>query len=265
MVVNIAITSYVPLPSQRRDKPNMPRKARIDSIADEQASPNGVAAVDRALTLLSAYQQGDGPLSLSELAARTRLYPSTVSRLLSSLVHSKLVERTEDGRYQLGLEVMRLYSIFSASFSTGRVVIPVLNGLVAQTGESAAFHVIHGAHRLCLHRVDSPHPVRDHIRAGDLLPLHQGAGGRVLTAFSDRLPDSVSAKEKALYQRIRRDGYFGGVGDRLDGVAGISAPVFKADSTLAGALTLTMPSDRYKQEYIPLVLAAAAALSKQMP
>lgn len=42
---------------------------------------------------------------------------------------------------------------------------------------SASFHVRQGNQRLCLFRVDSPQPIRDHIRAGDLLPLDRGVGG----------------------------------------------------------------------------------------
>jgi DNA-binding IclR family transcriptional regulator len=42
------------------------------------------------------------------------------------------------------------------------------------------------AMRLCLYRVDSPHPVRDHIRAGDVLPADRGTGARVLIAFDPR-------------------------------------------------------------------------------
>src|SRR5690554_5363736 len=139
----------------------MPRKAKFESLADEQGSPKGVAAVDRALTLLAAYQKGDASLSLSELAERTRLYPSTVSRLLASLIHAGLIERTEEGRYELGLEVVRLYAVFNTSFSTDRIVMPVLRELVEETGESAAYHIAHGSERLCLYRVDSPHPIRD--------------------------------------------------------------------------------------------------------
>lgn len=242
----------------------MPRKARFDSLADEHASPNGVAAVDRAVTLLCAYRHGDAALSLTELAERTRLYPSTVSRLLSSLIHGGLIDRTEDGRYQLGLEVMRLHAVFSSSFSVGRVVMPVLRELVEATGESAAYHIAHGDQRLCLHRVDSPHPIRDHTKAGDILPMQRGAGGRVLMAFASPPSPTPNSKDKSLYARIRKDGYFGAVGDRMESVAGISAPVFKSDGSLAGAVTLTMPSDRYDRRYIQVVQEAAGKLSSMM-
>ena len=60
----------------------MPRKSSIQSLADEQAAPGGAAAVDRALSVLSAFRPGDKALSVTELAERTRLYKSTVLRLL---------------------------------------------------------------------------------------------------------------------------------------------------------------------------------------
>jgi DNA-binding IclR family transcriptional regulator len=243
----------------------MPRKAQIESLADSHAAPGGAAAVDRALTLLSAFRAGDTSLSLAELSSRTQLYKSTTLRLLASLEHARLVQRLDDGGYGLGNEVARLNAVYAASFSLERVVLPALRALVAATRESAAYHVAQGqgsdAVRLCLYRVDSPQPVRDHIRAGDVLPLNRGTGGRVLTAFGPKPAGTLSARDKNLYARIREQGYFSAVGDRLEGVAGISAPVFRADGSLAAALTLTMPSNRYSENYVRPLLEAARRLS----
>src|SRR6186713_1510379 len=141
----------------------MPRKAQIESLADSDAAPGGAAAVDRALTLLSAFRAGDTSLSLAELSSRTQLYKSTTLRLLASLEHARLVQRLDDGSYGLGTEVARLNAVYAASFSLERVVLPALRALVAATRESAAYHVAQGDSRLCLYRVDSPQPVRDHI------------------------------------------------------------------------------------------------------
>jgi DNA-binding IclR family transcriptional regulator len=241
----------------------MPRKAQTESLADSDAAPGGAAAVDRALTLLAAFRQGDVSLSLAELASRTQLYKSTVLRLLASLEHARLIQRLDDGSYGLGSEVARLNAVYAASFSLERVVLPVLRALVAATRESAAYHVVQGDARLCLYRVDSPHPVRDHIKAGDVLPLQRGTGGRVLSAFSAQRT-GLSAKDKALYARIREEGYLSAQGDRLAGVAGISAPVFKADGSLAAALTLTMPTERYNERHVQKVLEATHKLSGQV-
>ena len=77
----------------------------MESIADELAAPGGVAAVDRALSLLCAFKEGDLSLSLAELAERTRLYKSTVLRLLASLEHGGWVQRLDDGEALQGVEL----------------------------------------------------------------------------------------------------------------------------------------------------------------
>ncbi len=234
----------------------MPRKASQPSLADQHAAPGGAAAVDRALSVLSAFRAGDRALTLAELAERTQLYKSTVLRLLASLEHGRLVQRTADGLYALGAEIARLHFVYAASFSLETVVMPVLQELARATRESAAFHVRQGEHRLCLYRVDSPQPVRDHIKAGDLLPLDRGAGGRVLTAFSGAPGEP--------YESIRQHGVVVLEGDRMPELSGISAPVFNEAGELAGAVTLTMPTPRLQRGHAALVVAAAGDVTSKL-
>ncbi|MBC9175572.1 IclR family transcriptional regulator [Pseudoroseomonas ludipueritiae] len=243
----------------------MPRKSQHPSQAEANAAPGGTAAVDRALSLLCAFTPERPQQGLAELASRTGLYKSTALRLLASLEHAQFVQRLPDGVYCLGPAFSRLQAAYAASFRLERVVLPVLEELVRRTGESAAYHVLKGsgaeAVRICLYRVDSPHPIRDHIRAGDVLPLRSGTGGRVLLAFSEPfLP--LAPEEQELLAEIRHRGYHAAVGDRLAEVAGISAPVFRADGTLAAAVTLTMPGSRYREAFIAPVLEAARALGR---
>lgn len=221
--------------------------------------PGGVAAVDRAFQILGAFQTGDTSLSLAQLAERTGLYKSTILRLLESLERAQVIARTNEGRYVLGHAVGRLYAIYQASYPVERVVMPVLQQLVQATGESVALHVRRGDARLCYFRVDSPHPIRDHIKAGDLLPLHKGTGGRVLMAYAPEAEQAPPA-ERALYATIRAQGYYAAVGDRLVEVAGISAPVFGPHQQIAAALTLTCPAHRYDARFIQAVVDAARSL-----
>lgn len=242
----------------------MPRKARTESLAAAAAAPGGAAAVDRALSLLAVFREGDDALSLAELAMRTQLYKSTALRLLASLEHAGLLQRRPDGRYALGAEIARLHGIYAAAFSLADVVLPVLQALVQATGESAAYHVKQGrgpeAVRVCLYRVDSPHPVRDHIQAGDVLPLSTGTGGRVLSAWDPDRQARATSRDQVLYAAIRKAGAYSAVGDRLADVAGISAPVFDARGTIAAAVTLTMPRHRYDPAYLAAVQRAAEQL-----
>ncbi len=248
----------------------MPKKSLTLSLAEQTPATGGVAAVDKALSLLTVFKQGETALTLSDFAERTAMHKSTCLRLLASLQHNDFIQRTQGGNYALGREISRLQGIYMAGFALGDVVYPVLQELVKKTKESVAYSVIQGsgqeAQRLCLYRVHSEQMLRDHLREGDLLPLSRGAGGRVLLAFSDlgQLAYTPSGKDAKQLAQIRQDGYFAAIGDRSPDLAGIAAPVFKSSGALAASLTLTMPSSRYNEKHIAAVVAAAGALSQQI-
>jgi DNA-binding IclR family transcriptional regulator len=232
--------------------PRYPARAPARSSAEA----GGVAAVDRALLVLTAFRAGDRELSLAALAERSGLVKSTALRLLASLAHFGFIRRSEAGLYSLGPEIARLAGLAAVSLPLEAAVMPALERLVAKTRETAAFHVRRDDMRVCLYRVDSPQVLRDHGRVGDLFPLERGAGGRVLSAFS--------GAKGAVYERIRRDGYAALRGDRVPDIAGISAPVFGAQGELAGAITLTLPTHRYQEKFIGPVREAAASVTRRL-
>ena len=232
--------------------PRYPTRALEESAASE----GGVAAVDRALAVLTSFREGESSLSLAEIAERTGMAKSTVLRLLASLQHYGLMQRVDERRYMLGREIAWLYGIYIGSFSLEGAVLPVLRELVEATRESTAFHVRQGDKRLTLFRVDSLQPIRDHGRAGDIFPLDRGSGGRVLLAFA--------GTKGAMYDKIRREGHAALVGDRTPELAGISAPVFRTGGELVGAVTLTMPTMRYDEKHVPAVKRAAREISSRL-
>lgn len=224
--------------------------------SESSSASGGVAAVDRALMLLTAFAKGDRSLSLQDLAERTGLVKSTALRLLVSLQHFGLVQRLDDGRYALGPVVAHLNGLYGDSFGLDTVVPPALRALVEATRESASFHVRQGDQRLILFRVNSPQPLSDHSRVGELLPLQRGTGGHVIMAFS--------GAKGVLYDQIRRDRVIALVSDRVPELAGVSAPVFETGDRLVGAITLTLPRERFHEGLVPHVRAAAASLSGQL-
>jgi DNA-binding IclR family transcriptional regulator len=252
----------------------MPKKSLNQSLAELDAAPGGVLAVDRALSVLGAFAPDEAAASLAELSARTQLHKSTLLRLLASLQHAMLVERQADGRYALGWGITRLHQVQQSGFNLEAVVGPALRELVAQTGESAALHALWRprpdatpTHRVSLYRVDSPQPIRDHYKAGDLVPLRAGGGAIVLSAFGLEAKQSAKLFDAALLQSVRERGFVAGVGLRDPEVGGISAPVFQqrgAARSLLGALILTMPASRFNASHTEAVVAAAARLSTRL-
>src|ERR1051325_9320490 len=68
-----------------------------------QPAVRHVAAVERALAVLDALSDGSPELGTNEIARRTGINASTVSRLLATLASARLVEHvTATGRYRLG-------------------------------------------------------------------------------------------------------------------------------------------------------------------
>lgn len=234
----------------------MPRKPAHTPDADTNRAEGGASTVDRTLSLLSCFRNDRPTPGLIELSAETGLYKSTVLRLLASLRHARIVIQQSDGRYALGPEVARLHQVFSRSFSEEAVILPWLRKLVTETNESAAFYVPRGNQRLCLYRVDCARPMRDNLKAGDLLPLDRGAAGRLLSAYL--------GSDTPLSQTIRTAGYVALKGDRVPELSAISAPAFAADGELSGAVTLIIPTERFDESLASLVTQMAGRITRDL-
>jgi DNA-binding IclR family transcriptional regulator len=198
----------------------------------------GVAAVNRALSILAALAAGSEPLTLAEIAQATGLYKSTILRLMASLEGAGYTSRFRDGRYGLAASAFRLGLAYELQNPLRQHILPILNDLVSQGTESSSFHVLHSpTTRLCLFRVNSAHSTLDRVEAGGVLPLHRGAAGRVLLAYSG---DSNPAHEQ-----LRRDGYALSRGERDPACCGLAAPVFGPTGETVGSISLSGPSQRF--------------------
>jgi hypothetical protein len=105
--------------------------------------------------------------------------------------------------------------------------------LTQLSGESAAFYVREGHVRTCLVRVEGPQALRHHARMGEGLPLDKGSPGRVILAFS--------GEPGEIYEQIRQKGYHCSIGEREQGVATVSAPVFGMHWRLMGSVCISGP------------------------
>ncbi|NKC34397.1 IclR family transcriptional regulator [Falsiroseomonas selenitidurans] len=194
-----------------------------------------VRAVDRALVLLAAFREEDGPLPLGELARRSGLHLTTALRLLGTLESHGFVQRLPPGGYVLGATLLLLGERFRRTLRLDDHVRPALERLRVESQESAAFFVREEAQRRCLFRLDSPQRVRDHARVGEAQPLGIGAHGRALLALD---PPPAERPRLPIISR----------GERLADVAAIAAPVLGAGGLLAGSIGITMPLYRFGPE-----------------
>lgn len=239
-------------------KPEVPRRRGRPARADAPAAEQRVEAVERALALLESFADGSKVLTLSELAARAGLYPSTALRLAGSLIRFGYLARNAEGQYRLGPTPFRLGGLYRAGYDIAEQVRPALSRLVAQSGETAGFYVREGDRRICLFREASPRPVRLHIEEGAAMPLDRGASAHVLMAFTDgTLP---------VHDAVRAAGVAISVGQRDPEIAAVAAPVFGQGGRLLGALGISGPVLRLGAAeaagMAPRVVTEARALSR---
>lgn len=231
------------------------QKTSRGAAAQPAEAERNVAAIEKALNVLQAFHVDDEPLSLADLAGRTGLHKSTLLRVLGTLHSHDCIQRFADGRYHLGSRLFHWGRVYQGSLKLERYITPVLQELVQQTGEGASFSARHGSHRLCLFRVDPPRDVRDHIRAGDVLPLNVGATGLVLQAHSKGRDHSAPR-------------YLTTFGEREPDIAAVAAPVFGASDQLIGALTLSGPLSRFTKQAVArmtkIILEASATLTSKL-
>jgi DNA-binding IclR family transcriptional regulator len=219
-----------------------------------------VDAVERALSILDVFDERSPRMTLTEIANRTGLYPSTILRLAGSLEYWGYLRRDPDNNFRLGPTVLRLGSLYRDSFDLGEVVRPALRRLSEESGETAAFYVREGDDRVCLYRHHSHHPLRHHIEEGVRLPLDRGAGGHVLSAFT--------GGEDEAHRRVRADGFRVSFGEREPETAAVSVPAFGPGGAFLGALTLVGTRTRITEEQVPglvkLLQEEAAELQREL-
>jgi len=233
-------------------------KAGLPDKKKPASGASGVAAVDRALSILDAFADEDRKLTLAELAKRTGLYKSTVIRLAKSLEKSRYLLRSEDGTYRLGSKVLSLGALYQKHFGTADIVPPILREIVDELHEGASFYVRDEAQRLCLHRIEPQRAVRDSIHVGDRLPLTVGAAGHVILAFSGLTGER--------YDQIRKNMYAASFGERDAETAAVACPVFGADQKFLGALSVSGPRYRIEamgvQSILPVLFRHARNLCR---
>ncbi|MCV6600149.1 MAG: IclR family transcriptional regulator [Cohaesibacter sp.] len=215
-----------------------------------------VEAVERALSILDVFSDGQVSLSLSELAQATGLYKSTILRLCASLERFDYMRKDEEGRYHLGPGLWRLGSLYRQNFAAGDQIRPELRYLTRVTGETSSFFVREGDQRLCLYRENSKKEVRHHLEEGLKLPLNNGGTGRILLAFD--------GARGSLYDDIRIDGYYVSLGERDPDLFSVAMPVFNARGALAGAFSVSGLLSRYNQTVRDDILVELRTSAKRL-
>ncbi len=242
-------------------------------------------SVEKALAVLWAFEGEDADLKVGDLARKTGLGASAVSRLLGSLVAGGLVDYDAgSGRYRLGLGLVRLAALVTGRLDLRAVARPHLQALVQQTQETASLSIFGGEHGVTIDFVPSPRTVSSIVTldrpslahctsVGKLLLAYQPEDvvARVLAAPLPRFtPRTITAPDdlRAELQRIRAQGFATAAEEREPELNAIAAPVYGADAAVVAALGVQGPAHRFDRaamlQALPLLQRETAALSREL-
>jgi IclR family acetate operon transcriptional repressor len=216
-----------------------------------------IAAVQRAIEVLSALADARTELGTNELARRTGISTPTISRLLATLAAGGLVEHHPDtGRYQLGFGLVRLADAARDGRDIRSLARPHLTSLAARSGETATLSVPGEHEAITLDFVQSPQSVQSVAHIGRSSAAHATAVGKVLLANGGTLQDDglVGFTERTIIDRaaldrevalVREQGWARAAGEREHDLNAVAVPVRGKSGELAAILGLQGPATRF--------------------
>ncbi len=239
-----------------------------------------VSVLERAMSLLSAFDAEHTDLGVSALARRTGLAKSTVHRLVAELVRLGLLEQTARGA-RLGMQLFELGQLVPRQRTVKEAALPFMEDLRDATLSNVHLAVLEGLEVVYLEilRVRDSQPLPS--RVGGRMPAHATGVGKAILAFSP--PETVKARidagltrrtpytvimPGAFIRELRGISDSGVSFDRQESAMGVvcaAAPVFGPDGQVQAALSVTGRAERLDVERMaPAVRTAALALSRAL-
>ncbi|MGH3451582.1 MAG: IclR family transcriptional regulator [Haloechinothrix sp.] len=218
-----------------------------------------VEAVQRAIAVLDELAGEGVDLGTNEIARRTGVNVSSVSRLLATLVEGGLVQHVPStGRYRLGIRILQMARVARENVDIRAIVHPYLTELTELTGETATLS-LPGEHEvLTIDFAQSDASVRSVAAIGRNSVAHATSVGKVFLAWGGKLPEAelVAFTKRTITDRatltevieqVRQCGWAGAIGEREAELNGVAVPVHDASQRLVAILGVQGPAARFTQ------------------
>ena len=248
--------------------------------------PGHIQSIERAAAILRLLSGRSLRLGVAELAGELGLPKGTVFGILKTLREVGFVEQDRDsGKYQLGPALLHMGSSYLDGNELRTRALNWADGLATRSGESVRIGTLHDHQVLIVHHVFRPDDTRQALEVGSLQPPHATALGKALLAnheyvlatlnhsglrsYTAATVTDVSRLRLELEETARR-GWAGEVGELLQGLASIAAPIEDRRRVTVGAIGISGPAERLctngapRPELVDYVMEAARAVSREL-
>lgn len=249
----------------------------LSVTGEEESGPDRrfATTLARGLSVLRAFRTSDGPLGNQDLAERTGLPKSTVSRMtytlsqLGYLDHLRSIEK-----YRLGPAVLALGNIARVNLSFLEAAQPIMQELADETGTLVAFTVRDNLSMLYAHCWRPRNVATIWLEVGRKIPIDKTASGRCFLASASeqelrelRQEFVAEGELKAedfddLVKDCRRQffslGFMPSIGSWVETINAVAVPFRSHEASQAfvfncGALRENLSEERILKEVGPLL------------
>jgi len=217
-----------------------------------RSAPGGTQSTQRLLALLDQFSTDHPTHTVEGLSEAIGVPRSTVYRLVSLLKGHELLEQAGEGRYQLGPRAIMMGYVARSTVDLADIWRPGLQQLAGTARETALVLRRIGDAAVCVDRVESDHQVRLSFDVGRAMPLHTGAGAKVLLACSpaevrDRyidtaVPRAQQAGLRAELEAIAAQGWDESRAEVDPGIWAVAAPILQDRDGRCLAISVAVPS-----------------------
>jgi IclR family transcriptional regulator, KDG regulon repressor len=248
-------------------------------------NPQILSSVQNALRLLKLFTIATPEKRLTELATELGLGKSTTSRLLSTLLSEGFVLQDPiTHKYRLGQRIVSLYNVIITSYKDlAEVAKPLIARLAWETSEVIVVAVLEEDEIAYIFQEGNVIQEDLAVSVGVRNPAHCTSSGKLLLAYeetatlrrilerplnrytSNTITDPTELKEQI--SRIRDQDYCVSIGEYIENIVSISAPLRDSTGQVISAITLMGPTHRLNEEritsYTKRIVKTAKEISRQ--
>ncbi|MEV6138314.1 IclR family transcriptional regulator [Nocardia sp. NPDC051990] len=242
------------------------------------SSSGGTTSAARAADILLEFGRRSNALGVSEIARATGVSKAVAHRILTTFVEcGLLLYEPSTRRYLLGPAAATLGARALDVSPLRRMAREALVDLQRATNETVTVSGRLPGGRVYLDQVESTQEIKMTVELGRRFDLHSGSSGRIILAYlSEEEQDDLLSRPlprmtattivdpvalRTELRAARERGVCRSTGERQEGAGSIAAPVFGADGSVIGSVSVCGPSFRMTDEACaryeaPLVEAA---------
>ncbi len=265
-------------------RPRLIKTGPGEALAAGQHLSGSVQALERGLNLLAIIAEADG-LSLTSIAQRAGIAPSTAHRILTTLKANGFVQDDSHGNYLIGVQAFRAGSAFLRNRKLADVGRITLRRLMEDSGETANIAIEIESSVVFISQMESHRSIRAFHRPGARGPMHASSLGKaMLAALTDeavaqklhrvgmpRLTERTIVDPDALFADlaiIRKRGWAIDDEEQAEGMRCVGAAVYNEHGEVIGAISVSGPTVRVTEERLgelgPMIKRAAAEITERV-